>query len=463
MIIILAAAITVNLAQTNIINNANEAVVKQDFKTLQDELTLYIANRYADEKTNFDITTLEADKTTTPSVYEILTSLEKTKYKDYVTIVDGEIVIADTMPEPQRTWALEALNSTRISENIPKQEDTTPPTIPTNLELISTLSSITAIASGSTDNSNGKIMYEYSIDNVVWQSSGMFENLQGEILYTIYARAIDESGNLSEVNSKNIIISLSATTIKSKASTYYGEKVNYTAPNGFSNWLLFHSDGKNIYLIAEEYITLDLLPETSNKNKPENAYDVYPLAVPFDNIINDYEGSSNITDDVIKKLNSEYTYTSKNNNMKAVAYMLDYSIWNTGFKSTNADYVIGGPTVKLLFASYNQKNGTNYQVRVPSSTGYQIRKSDSDEWYNWKSSMLNTSDALYVIKDYANKAYGMWLASPSYGGTDNLMNTYDNGDIGFYAYNGTYRGFRPIVCLNSGVRMELIDGVFNIK
>ena len=37
VIIILATAIIVTLARTNVIDNANEATVKQDFRTLQDE------------------------------------------------------------------------------------------------------------------------------------------------------------------------------------------------------------------------------------------------------------------------------------------------------------------------------------------------------------------------------------------------------------------------------------------
>ena len=41
VIIILATAIIVNVSQTNLIGNASEAVVKQDFKSMQEELNLY--------------------------------------------------------------------------------------------------------------------------------------------------------------------------------------------------------------------------------------------------------------------------------------------------------------------------------------------------------------------------------------------------------------------------------------
>lgn len=50
---------------------------------------------------------------------------------------------------------------------------------------------------------------------------------------------------------------------------------------------------------------------------------------------------------------------SKNINIKVVAYMCDISVWNK-FKTNKADFAIGGPTIGLLFKSYNEKYGTNY-------------------------------------------------------------------------------------------------------
>ena len=107
VIIILATAIIVNLAQTNIIGNANEAVVKQDFKTMQEELEMYIADRYADTLGEFDASSLNATKATTPSVYEVIPSLAKSKYKDEVIVVAGKIMIAEGMDSEIKEWATE--------------------------------------------------------------------------------------------------------------------------------------------------------------------------------------------------------------------------------------------------------------------------------------------------------------------------------------------------------------------
>ena len=59
--------------------------------------------------------------------------------------------------------------------------------------------------------------------------------------------------------------------------------------------------------------------------------------------------------------------------MKSVAYMLDINAWSKFAVSGKADYAIGGPTVELLFRSYNQKySGTNYVAEATSNTGYKV-------------------------------------------------------------------------------------------
>ena len=72
VIIVLATAIIVTLARTNVIENANEATVKQDFRTLQDELNMYIADRFTEAQGDFELEDLNADADSIPSVYDIL-------------------------------------------------------------------------------------------------------------------------------------------------------------------------------------------------------------------------------------------------------------------------------------------------------------------------------------------------------------------------------------------------------
>ena len=109
VIIILATAIIVNIAQSNIIGNANQAVVKQDFKTMQEELNMYYADKYADTLGKFNSATFNADETTTPSIYDVLTTLKGSKYDGYVTIVNGSIVLSEDIDEKIKKWAMEAI------------------------------------------------------------------------------------------------------------------------------------------------------------------------------------------------------------------------------------------------------------------------------------------------------------------------------------------------------------------
>ncbi len=96
VIVVLATAIIVNVVKNNPIGKASEARIKSDFSTMNDELALYIGNQYLKDS-NFDPRKLNADSTTSPSVYDIITTLRGSRYEDYVIIVKGKIVVSDDM------------------------------------------------------------------------------------------------------------------------------------------------------------------------------------------------------------------------------------------------------------------------------------------------------------------------------------------------------------------------------
>ena len=147
--------------------------------------------------------------------------------------------------------------------------------------------------------------------------------------------------------------------------------------------------------------------------------------------------------------------------MKSVAYMMDTTAWNSKFKGNKAEYAIGGPTVELLFKSYNGKYGTTYESQAIESsdktnTGYQIRKTSKDTWANYVSSMLTTNDSLYVITKTSD-ALAYWLASPSAFGPSSVMDVDYNGDVDYSTYSTNFYGFRPLVCLQSNVTLEKVS------
>ena len=262
---------------------------------------------------------------------------------------------------------------------------------------------------------------------------------------------------------------------KTDKTKIYGATVTgYTLPSGTTTdvkWKIFYADNSNIYLIADNYVERANLPNstdgtTATANKPNDGYSSNARTAYFSNILGDYAGSSRITESKLKALNNDYFntkgYTSANNNMKSVAYMMDTTAWNSKFRDTNkAEYVIGGPTVELLFKSYNEKYETAYESQAvessdKSDTGYQIRMTSKDSWSITIGSMLKTSDSLYVITKQTD-AYAYWLASPSAYGGNNVMYVGSNGFIDNYSYNYNGIGFRPLVCLKSDVTLEKVS------
>ena len=187
----------------------------------------------------------------------------------------------------------------------------------------------------------------------------------------------------------------------------------------------------HIYLISSDYIPYEVIPNSTNSsgeatsNKPDKGS--HDRAAYFSNILNDYAGSSRITDSRIKGLNNSFFntngYSSTNNNMKSVAYMLDTKAWSGFALADKAEYAIGGPTIELLFKSYNQKYPTNYVAEATSNTGYKIGENGTADSYNFY--LSNTSDPLYVITSQSNaKAY--WLASPSANHGNHVFGVYYN-------------------------------------
>ena len=244
---------------------------------------------------------------------------------------------------------------------------------------------------------------------------------------------------------------------------YYGKKITNYEANGVSDWKIFYSDGNNVYIIASDYIDVDKLPSTSKGHKPENTNSSFSKAASFDNVINDYSGSSDITDERIKKLNNDYfnvkKYTNINQNMKAVAYMLDINIWNI-FKTEKAEYAIGGPTVEMLMASYSKKHNVNYMARASSDLGYEVSKDGGINWATSYNRMLITyHDSLYLRED-STVAYAMWMASPS---DYKLSVVRWDGSFTHYEYSIYGIGFRPLVCLNSNIQLEKDGDGYKIK
>lgn len=248
-------------------------------------------------------------------------------------------------------------------------------------------------------------------------------------------------------------------------SEYYGKIVtNYSCPNNsaINSWKIFYATEDNIYLIADDYISYYYCPSSLTQTITKNS----EFSLSMNDVIRDYDGSTNITNKKIQKLNSSYfdtlsIYSSSNNNIKAVAYMLDTQIWN-GFSGEKAEYAIGGPSLEMFLKSYNQKYNVDFQVKS-NELGYRISLNGGLNWDASTTPILNTNDSLY-IKPSSNKAYRMWLSSPSCWSSSCVMCVSYTGSIELDNFDSSLQGFRPLVCLNSNVCLEKQnDGTYLIK
>ncbi len=269
--------------------------------------------------------------------------------------------------------------------------------------------------------------------------------------------------------------------VKNNATTYYGALVEnygvkYDNTAGATNgWRIFYADGedvpaneRHIYLIADDYIHYDYAPQSANYTIYKNTD--YKLSM--NDVYQDYTGSASIDTTLGNKWLSKYwnydsNASSKNINIRAVAYILDTSIWNTTYKTAYADYAVGGPTLEMFCKSYKDTHSDKYvECNVDNATGYKVKwNTDPDTSYNTYISGCTQDDfnSIY-IKSSTSKAAVMWLASPSDDVTDGVMGAYCNGRVnGGFSSSGSH-GFRPLVSLQSNIQLEKqANGNYQIK
>ena len=285
---------------------------------------------------------------------------------------------------------------------------------------------------------------------------------------TYYAWVKDGAKNISATGYTVTVLTREINPLK------YGSKVTGVATSELTEnyeWQLFYEEDGDIYLIASDYIHTDDCPVGQNGNTIVKNGTNYTNSM--NNVIKDYAGSSDITDSEMKALNNDFftnNYSSTTDNMKAVAYMLDRKQWTNKFTgnangNSQIDYVIGGPSIELLFKSYNAKYGTDYKAKCMGETGYNISSGgDTDSDYQtYISNMLKTDDRTYVISDTAKANY-MWVTSPSAYDSGSVMLVDCNGRVGScldYRFNA---GFRPIIKLKPGTKLiEKEDGSFEVR
>ena len=378
VIIILAAVVILTLSKNNPIESSKEAAFKEDVRTFQDELAMYISKDYTNKAGQRDekITATNYNPVGDPSsVYTYIPSFSK-KYEGKFVIKNDELMYNEDMIQQEKDWC----------------------------------------------------------------------------------KSLNVKGN----------IKTGAEKAKDDPQNYYGAKVNYKTGNedidkDITEWKIFYSDGSNVYIISSSFVDPSNLPEKDGAKPDCSDPTNYPKAAQFSNVVEKYNGSTDITDEKMKAFNSDYfkerineetgetyVYSSDYGNMKSVAYMLDRDIWNNFTNDSVAEYAVGGPSVEMTLESYSQKNNKDYRAKAFNACGYVTSKDGGINYAKYDGGMLSSSEDLYVLPQNTG-ADAMWLSSPSVAHSRYMMYVSYYGAVNAQFNTGTTVGFRPLVCLSSNI------------
>ncbi|MBR3002146.1 MAG: type II secretion system protein [Clostridia bacterium] len=242
----------------------------------------------------------------------------------------------------------------------------------------------------------------------------------------------------------------------------YGDKVNYSSPNGVNDWKIFYNDGINIFLITSDYLPIDKVPDESNMSTKNSFIASWSTAPSSLDINNQQLRLFQSSDQIVLK--NEYA------NSRCVSKMLNTGVWES-FKDNNyADYAIGGPTIEMYCKSWNEKGYTRIDYQNDEN-GYYIGTeeplSTAVNLGDYGSSEEETGyyDSLYYPHrgDDDGTCWGYWISSIS-GTTWDYLYTIksDHCGIGPSKYFAS-RALRPIVVLKSTVNANKENDIWILE
>ena len=269
------------------------------------------------------------------------------------------------------------------------------------------------------------------------------------------------------------------TITKDNVATYLGKVVNNYVPTTNSVTI-----GSTAYTVSTQYrlYYVDFDGKYGEKNG------VYLKAdCTSNNYALEEDTTVSTADNVkIKALNPSLykdgatSPTASNKNMKAVTFLTNTSNWNslkTGASiADKVNYVVGAPSVEMMFDSYNTKYGLKdkaintgaltadteraklvYQY-TSGDLGYKVGPChDNGTEYDYYTSDYSVkTDATIDSMYYPGEDQYYWLASPSALGTTNVLYVVrlNGGYVASYVYNPDY-AFCPLVSLKSTVSLQL--------
>lgn len=207
----------------------------------------------------------------------------------------------------------------------------------------------------------------------------------------------------------------------------------------------------------------------------------------FDNVANNYTGASQISESSLAKdwlsqfLGNDNYKNSTNDTMKMVAYLMDTDLWSQYYAGLDAKYAIGGPTIELFCASYKDIHPENYieciamtyyeidgyGLKTKNGSSFSTMIGQNEQWSGDaedSGTFENALDSEYnqiYSKSMDSNFKGTAIASPSCftTSTTDILQSIPQVIFGGTQILGipVTPAARPIVCLNSNVKLEEIN------
>ncbi len=287
---------------------------------------------------------------------------------------------------------------------------------------------------------------------------------------------VESNGNIT--GPKNSGGEIEEKPLQEISSMHYGEYIDYKVDlgidgdqdgdtNDIDDWRIFYKDDSgNIFIIAADYLPNSKLPSQTNMGTARD----YPYSAYWPSASNlTRAGSSAISSNVAKKyMFSWLTHNlyNTNQNVKAVAALLDTAAWESFATGISGAEAIGGPTLEMYVASWNAKGYTTIYCNNSTNVGYYVGTDNRPTNYllNISSDIDGYADTLYYPHTSAfGNCSGYWLATPSAESNTYLMGLDFTGSIQRSVYDGNYYGVRPIVSLPPETKVTRgKDGVWEI-
>lgn len=476
VIIILAAAVILALGQNNPIASARIATVTQTKDSIESGVLMYASG--IKTKTLGELSTKailiedENYKISDGSTATItIDGTEKTLYKIDASKAKEKLKI-DVKQETTNAWYIDENGKTYL---IYTTEESIPSYLKENGAIVSSLSDfLTYEGSGATStytityNTNGGSEVASQTKNENEDITLASAPTKSNATFVCWKDSSNKKYNAGATYTANADLSLtavwgytatniSAMTSEADKQSIIGKSVSLTSTNGWTDWKVFSSDGTNIMLITGDYIPVDKLSIGHGfaSGSHNTKYCVY---------------SSTSRADLLSKLTTASTFDGFKDSAGTVVttariptiddFTKSYNaVEHAGTTYTDSSHTSGYPLIQKVYykdngvnGGYNvssDSNGATSNDNVPSNsywTGYGLPKTKTNYGNLW------------VIED-GTKAYGYWLASASASSTDNVLYVHCNGNVGSINYNSTNRGLRPVVILDSSVKLvQNIDG-----